>query len=53
MDCPYIEKMDMLVLVITALKDHEKRIDAVSERLEAIVTRLEQTKITVHNGAAL
>ena len=53
MDCPYTVKMDMLDLVIAALSDHEKHIDALSERLEAIVTRLEKTKITVKDGAAL
>ncbi len=34
------EKMDALDLVITALKDHEKRLDALSHRLEGLTNAL-------------
>lgn len=35
------DKIDAFDLVITALKDHEKRLDALSERLESLVSTLD------------
>ena len=40
-DSDFPEKMDALDLIITALKDHEKRLDDLYQRLEDIVNSLE------------
>ncbi|MDQ1279176.1 MAG: hypothetical protein QG670_436 [Thermoproteota archaeon] len=37
MEPGFNEKMDTIDLIINALKDHEKRLDAISERLEDII----------------
>lgn len=36
-----ISKLDMLELIIVALKEHEKKLDAISEKYEKIVERFE------------
>jgi len=38
----YAEKLDIIDLVITALKEHEKRFDALYIRFEKIVKKLER-----------
>lgn len=40
----YEEKIDLLDLVITALKDHEKRLDRIVSKLEKFANELEEEK---------
>jgi hypothetical protein len=41
------DKIDAFDLVITALKDHEKRLDTLSERLESLVSTLGRVSLPV------